>query len=74
MNKPIISIEDSEPLPVAVSLMKEKAIRHLAVTQDGTITGVLSVADILRYYSDLVPTLRDLAGLPGEGAEAGGGE
>jgi len=74
MNKPIISIEDSEPLPAAVSLMKEKAIRHLAVTQDGTVTGVLSVADILRYYSDLVPTLRDLAGLPGEGGEAGGGE
>ncbi|MGH7209287.1 MAG: CBS domain-containing protein [Nitrospiraceae bacterium] len=74
MNKPVISIEDSEPLPAAVSLMKEKAIRHLAVTQDETIIGVLSVADILRYYSELIPTLRDLAGLPAEGGEAGGGE
>lgn len=74
MNKPIISIEDSEPLLAAVSLMKEKTIRHLAVTQDETIIGVLSVADILRYYSDLIPTLRDLAGLPAEGGDAGGGE
>ncbi|MBI4400713.1 MAG: CBS domain-containing protein [Nitrospirae bacterium] len=69
MAKPIMTIEDSEPMTAAVDLMKNSAIRHLGVTVDGTIMGVLSVADILRYYADLVPTLRDLAGLTPEGGE-----
>jgi len=53
MSKPVVSIEDSEPLADAIALMKQKGIRHLAVTADGTIIGVLSVSDILRAYSDL---------------------
>ncbi len=73
MTKPIITIEDSEPITAAVALMKEHAVRHLGVTEDETIIGVLSVADILRYYSDLVPTLHELAGLPYEGGETEGG-
>ncbi len=69
MTKPLITIKDSEPMTAAVALMKERAIRHLAVTVDGTIQGILSVADILRYYADLIPTLRELAGLTPEGGE-----
>ncbi len=53
MSKPVISIEDDEPLATAIALMKQKAIRHIAVTEDGTIIGVLSVADILRAYAEL---------------------
>jgi len=60
MSKPVISIEDDEPLATAIALMKKKAIRHIAVTEDGTIIGVLSVSDILRAYADL-------AGLNAEG-------
>ncbi|MGH7164361.1 MAG: CBS domain-containing protein [Nitrospiraceae bacterium] len=74
MNKPIVSIEDSEPIMAAVKLMKAHGIRHLAVTEDGTIIGVLSVADLLRYYSDLIPTLSDLAGIPAEGEHGEGAE
>jgi len=62
MSKPVITIEDSEPLAAAVTLMKAKGIRHVAVTEDGTIIGVLSVSDILRAYTDL-------AGLGAEGEE-----
>lgn len=51
MRKPPVTIEGSQPIIEAVRLMKEKATRHLAVTQDGTIVGVLSVSNILRYYS-----------------------
>ena len=69
MTKPIITIDDTEPLTAAVTLMKERRIRHVAVTVDGTVMGVLSVADLLRYYADVVPTLRDLAGL---GRDEGG--
>jgi signal-transduction protein with cAMP-binding, CBS, and nucleotidyltransferase domain len=53
MSKPVISIEDDEPLATAIALMKKKAIRHIAVTEDGTIIGVLSVSDILRAYAEL---------------------
>ena len=53
MSKPIISVEDDQPLSDAVKLMKNKGIRHLAVTQDNTIIGILSVSDLLRYYSGI---------------------
>jgi CBS domain-containing protein len=53
MSKPIISVEDNQPLSDAVKLMKNKGIRHLAVTQDNTIIGILSVSDLLRYYSGI---------------------
>ncbi len=54
MRKPPITIEGSQPIIEAVRLMKEKATRHLAVTQDGTIIGVISVSNVLRYYSGVV--------------------
>ena len=50
MTKAVVTIEDSEALAEAASLMKKNAIRHLPVTEDGTIIGVLSVADLLRAY------------------------
>ncbi|HET8580196.1 MAG TPA: CBS domain-containing protein [Nitrospiraceae bacterium] len=53
MSKPVVTIEDNEPITAAISLMKQKAIRHLAVTEDGTIIGILSVSDLLRAYSEL---------------------
>lgn len=62
MSKPVVSIEDDETLAAAIALMKEKTIRHLAVTEDETIIGVLSVSDLLRAYSEL-------AGLCLEGGE-----
>ncbi|MFB3062139.1 MAG: cyclic nucleotide-binding/CBS domain-containing protein [Candidatus Binatia bacterium] len=54
MREPIISLESSDPVVEAVRLMKEKATRHLAVTDGGAIVGVISVSDILRYYSGVV--------------------
>ncbi|HET9962848.1 MAG TPA: CBS domain-containing protein [Nitrospiraceae bacterium] len=50
MSKSLVTIEDSEPLMEAVKLMKKEGIRHLPVTEDGTIIGLLSVADLLRAY------------------------
>lgn len=48
---PLVSIHGDRPLIEAVRLMKEQATRHLAVAQDGQIIGVISVSNILRYYS-----------------------
>lgn len=51
MSNPIISIEGHEPILEAVQLMKAKGIRHLAVTENTKIVGILSVADLVKYYS-----------------------
>jgi signal-transduction protein with cAMP-binding, CBS, and nucleotidyltransferase domain len=51
MNEAIVSIDNREPMVEAVKLMKERGVRHLAVAEDETIVGVLSVSDLLRYYS-----------------------
>lgn len=51
VRKPLVSIHGDRPLIEAVRLMKEQATRHLAVAQDGQIIGVISVSNILRYYS-----------------------
>lgn len=54
MRKPVVSIAGDRPIIDAVRMMKEQATRHLAVTQDGQIIGVISVSNILRYYSGVV--------------------
>jgi CBS domain-containing protein len=51
MREPLVMIETSDPIVEAVRLMKEKGTRHLAVTESGRIVGVVSVSDVLRYYS-----------------------
>jgi CBS domain-containing protein len=51
MDKTIVSIDNQAPMVEAVRLMKDRGVRHLAVTEDGTVVGVLSVSDLLRYYS-----------------------
>ena len=54
MRTPVATIEHDRPIIDAVRMMKERATRHLAVTQDGQIIGVISVSNILRYYSGIV--------------------
>lgn len=56
MSKSVVTVEDSEPLSAALALMKQHGIRHLPVTEDGTIIGVLSVSDLLRAYDNLLGT------------------
>ena len=52
MSKALVTIEEDELLSAAMGLMKKQGIRHLPVTADGTIIGVLSVADLLRALTD----------------------
>ncbi|HEX7766645.1 MAG TPA: CBS domain-containing protein [Nitrospira sp.] len=54
MRKPVVAIAGDRPIIEAVRMMKEQATRHLAVTQDGQILVVISVSNILRYYSGVV--------------------
>jgi CBS domain-containing protein len=50
MSSPIISIDIHSPPERANDLMREKGIRHLAVTEQGEIVGIISVRDLLRYF------------------------
>ncbi|CAI4031365.1 CBS domain-containing protein [Nitrospira tepida] len=54
MRSPIPAIEGDRPIIEAVRMMKDRATRHLAVTDRGEITGLISVSNILRYYSGVV--------------------
>ncbi|MGQ0811117.1 MAG: CBS domain-containing protein [Nitrospiraceae bacterium] len=54
MRTPLVAINSDRPLIEAVRMMKEHATRHLGVTQDKEIIGVISVSNILRYYSGVV--------------------
>ncbi len=56
--KTVITIEAEEPLSKAASLMRQHNIRHLVVTKDGKLYGVLSIKDIV--YED--NALRVIAG------------
>src|SRR5687768_8018421 len=52
MTKVLVTIEEDELVSEAMSLMKKQGIRHLPVTADGTIIGVLSTADLLRAFTN----------------------
>ena len=54
MSKAVVTIEDTEPIKEALRVMKKEGIRHLPVTEDGTIIGVLSVGDLLRAYQKML--------------------
>ena len=52
MSSPLITIEIDRSAHEASDLMSEKGIRHLVVTQDGQIVGIISVRDLLRYFKN----------------------
>ena len=52
MSSPVITIEIDRSAHDASDLMAEKGIRHLAITQDGQIVGMISVRDLLRYFKN----------------------
>jgi len=52
MSTPLITIEIDRSAHDASDLMSEKGIRHLAITEDGQIVGVISVRDLLRYFKN----------------------
>lgn len=52
MSSPVITIEIDRSIHEASDLMADKGIRHLAVTQDGQIVGMISVRGLLRYFKN----------------------
>lgn len=70
MTKPLISVDQTERVSVAIGLMKEHGIRHLFVTEAETVMGVLSVSGVVRSYLELLPVVHDLARLTTNGPRA----
>ena len=50
MSSPILTVEKKLSPHYARELMADKRIRHLAVTDDGKIVGILSARDLLAYF------------------------
>lgn len=52
MSSPLITIEIDCSAHDASDVMAEHGIRHLPITQDGQIVGMVSVRDLLRYFKN----------------------
>lgn len=50
MSKPVISIESNKLMATAFLIMEKNGIRHIAVTEDDKIVGMLSIRDFSAYY------------------------
>lgn len=51
MSSPIVEIEERRPLTEAANLMNKHQTRHLGVTKNGSVVGILSVRDLLHPVS-----------------------
>ena len=52
MTAPLQTIDCHEPIVDANQFMAKKRIRHLAVTENDEVVGVLSVKDLIHYYAN----------------------
>lgn len=50
MTTPVCTIEGNRPVDDAQDMMGDLGVRHIAVTKDGEIVGVVSVRDLLMHY------------------------
>jgi signal-transduction protein with cAMP-binding, CBS, and nucleotidyltransferase domain len=52
MSSPLLSIDCARSAHEASEKMAEHGIRHLAVSDEGQIVGIISVRDLLRYFKN----------------------
>ncbi len=57
---PLVTIEDTATVREAADLMKEWKIKHLPVTQEGRIAGMLTYLDIAFSVPELLPEMKEL--------------
>ncbi len=57
---PLVTIEETATVREAADLMKEWKIKHLPVTRDGRITGMLSYLDLAFNVPELLPEMKEL--------------
>jgi CBS domain-containing protein len=52
MSSPIITMDIEKTAEEANAVMSERGIRHLAITDESKIVGILSVRDLLVYFKN----------------------
>lgn len=52
MRSKLLTIESDRPVREAQAMMKQHGVRHLVVTETGQIVGIVSLSDLIRYYTD----------------------
>ena len=57
---PLVTIEETATVREAADLMKEWKIKHLPVTQEGRIAGMLTYLDIAFSVPELLPEMKEL--------------
>ncbi len=57
---PLVTIEESATVEEAAELMKEWKIKHLPVTRDGRLAGMLTYLDIAFNVPELLPAMKEL--------------
>ena len=57
---PLVTIEETATVEEAATLMKEWKIKHLPVTQNGKIAGILNYLDIAFNVPELLPAMKEL--------------
>lgn len=50
MTSPVCTLEGHQSVDDAQDMMGDLGVRHLGVTQDGAIVGIVSVRDLLMHY------------------------
>jgi signal-transduction protein with cAMP-binding, CBS, and nucleotidyltransferase domain len=57
---PLVTIEETATVEEAAELMKEWKIKHLPVTRNGKIAGMLTYLDIAFNVPELLPAMKEL--------------
>lgn len=57
LSAPLVTIDTTEEIHAAATLMKEHSIRRLPVTDDGDLVGILTTTDLTHYLPRLRNTI-----------------
>ena len=52
MRSKMLMIESDQPVREAQAMMKANGVRHLVVTEAGKIVGIVTISDLIRYFTD----------------------
>jgi Predicted signal-transduction protein containing cAMP-binding and CBS domains len=52
MSAPVMTIDIAQSAHEASDVMAERGIRHLVITEEGRMVGMISVRDLLRYFKN----------------------
>jgi len=52
MRSEMLLIESDQPVREAQAMMKTNGVRHLVVSEAGKIVGIVTISDLIRYFTD----------------------